>query len=150
MARDDVIAEILELQHRLVRRSMRDHSRTLVAEALTPVQFHLLVFLHGSSGVPTAEAAEVLGVKPNIASGVVQRLVDRGWIERGASPDDARVRLLSLTASGVALVDEVTREAERGFVAHLAALSDAQIGQLREILATIVADGAARVDGRDG
>ncbi|WP_062516614.1 MarR family winged helix-turn-helix transcriptional regulator [Demequina gelatinilytica] len=149
MGRDDAIAEILELQHRLVRRSMRDHSRTLVAEALTPIQFHLLVFLHGAPGVPTAEAAEVLGVRPNIATGVVQRLVDRGWIERTASPDDARVRLLSLTAAGVALVDEATREAERGFVAHLAALSDAQIGQLREILATIVADGGALADRGD-
>ncbi|WP_084078866.1 MarR family winged helix-turn-helix transcriptional regulator [Demequina sp. NBRC 110057] len=142
MARDDAIAEILRLQHRIMRDSMRHHSRTMVDEGLTPAQFHLLVFLHGSEGVPTAEAAEALGVKPNIASGVVQRVVDRGWVCRHASPEDGRVRLLSLTVAGVELVNEAVQEAERGFVTHLDVLSDEQIAQLASIMQTIVDAGA--------
>ncbi|GMA34791.1 MarR family winged helix-turn-helix transcriptional regulator [Demequina litorisediminis] len=101
MNREERIAEVLGLQHQLMRTSMRYHSRTMAYEGLTPAQFHLLVFLHGSEGVPTAEAADALGVKPNIASGVVQRVVDRGWVSRHSSPDDGRVRLLSLTDAGV-------------------------------------------------
>ncbi|WP_062387330.1 MarR family winged helix-turn-helix transcriptional regulator [Demequina iriomotensis] len=146
MDRDVAITGILELQRQVMRASIRDHSRTLVAEGLTPVQFHLLVLLHGQPGVATADAADTLGLKPNIATGVVQRLVDRGWIERASSPEDGRVRLLSLTAAGIALVDEAIDEAERGFVSHLGALSDEQVAQLHGILATIVADGGGRLD----
>ncbi|WP_084100728.1 MarR family winged helix-turn-helix transcriptional regulator [Demequina sp. NBRC 110051] len=141
MTRDDTIAEILRLQHRIMRDSMRHHSRTMVDEGLTPAQFHLLVFLHGSEGVPTAEAADALGVKANIASGVVQRVVDRGWVCRHASPEDGRVRLLSLTEEGIALVNEAVEEAERGFVSHLDVLSDEQVDQLAAIMATVVAAG---------
>lgn len=141
MNREERIAELLGLQHQLMRTSMRHHSRTMVEEGLTPVQFHLLVFLHGRDGVPTAEAAEQLGMKPNIASGVVQRVVDRGWVSRHSSPDDGRVRLLSLTDAGVELVNEAVAEAERGFVSHLDVLSDEQIEQLAAIMATIVAAG---------
>lgn len=143
MEREAVVAQILEMQGRLMRASMREHSRTLVDEGLTPVQFHLLVFLHGREGVPTAEAAEALHLKANIASGVIHRLVDRGWVARCGSPEDGRVRLLSLTPDGVALVDAAIEEAERGFVSHLSALSDAQIEQLHGIMATILAAGAA-------
>ena len=143
MDRDTAIAQILEMQGRLMRASMRDHSRTMVDEGLTPVQFHLLVFLHGRDGVPTAEAAEALHLKANIATGVVQRLVDRGWVARCGSPEDGRVRLLSLTGEGVALVDAAIEEAERGFVSHLSALSDTQVTQLRDIIATILEAGAA-------
>ncbi|WP_062519837.1 MarR family winged helix-turn-helix transcriptional regulator [Demequina silvatica] len=146
MTREATIAEILELQGRLMRVSMRDHSRTMVDEGLTPVQFHLLVFLRDRESVPTAEAAEAMDLRPNIATGVVQRLVERGWIARDISPEDGRVRLLSLTPEGIALVDAAIEEAERGFIGHLSALSDAQVEQLRGILATILADGA---DGRN-
>lgn len=146
MARDDEISTILEMQGRLMRLTMRQHSRTLVGEGLTPIQFHLLVFLRDRAEVPTSEAAEAMDLKPNIASGVVQRLVDRGWIARGAAPGDGRVRLLSLTDAGVALVDAAIEEAEQGFVGHLSALNDQQITQLLGILATILADGAAGAD----
>ncbi|WP_062288001.1 MarR family winged helix-turn-helix transcriptional regulator [Demequina phytophila] len=142
MTREATIAEILELQGRLMRVSMRDHSRTMVDEGLTPVQFHLLVFLRDRASVPTAEAAEAMGLRPNIATGVVQRLVERGWIARDISPEDGRVRLLSLTPDGITLVDAAIEEAERGFIGHLSALSDAQVEQLHGILATILADGA--------
>lgn len=144
MSRDELVAEILRMQHALMRASMRHHSRTMVDEGLTPVQFHLLLFLHGREAVPTAEAAEALALKPNIATGVVQRVVDRGWVCRHASPDDGRVRLLSLTEEGVALVNETVEEAERGFVSHLDALSDEQIAQFAAIMETILAAGAAK------
>ncbi|MDN4476601.1 MarR family transcriptional regulator [Demequina sp. SYSU T00192] len=143
MARESAVEEVVELQGRLMRSSVRHQARTLVEEGLTPVQFHLLMCLHERPGMPTAEAADATGLRPNIASGVVQRLVERGWVERGSAPEDGRVRLLSLTAEGVALVEQAVEEAERGFVEHLDALSDEQILQLRGILATILAAGEA-------
>lgn len=140
--RDATIAQILDLQGRLARASMRHHSRTMTDEHLTPGQFHALLFLHDRPSCATSEVAEAMGQRPNIASGVVQRLVDRGWVERHSSPEDGRVRLLSLTPAGIELVDEAIAEAERGFVEHISALSDEQVGQLRGILQTILDAGA--------
>ncbi|WP_062461444.1 MarR family winged helix-turn-helix transcriptional regulator [Demequina soli] len=140
MTREGTVAEILDLQGRLMRVSMRRHSRTLIHESITPVQFQLLMCLHGSPGMPTSEAGDATGLRPNIATGVVQRLVERGWVAREPSLEDGRVRLLSLTDDGVALVGQAVDDAERVFVEHLDALSDEQVEQLRGILATIVAD----------
>ncbi|WP_062076703.1 MarR family winged helix-turn-helix transcriptional regulator [Demequina globuliformis] len=139
MNRDAEVAQILELQGRLMRTSMRHHSRTMVDEHLTPVQFHLLLHLHSHPGVPTSDAAGALDIRANIATGVIQRLVERGWVRREQSPEDGRVRLLSLTDAGVTLVNEAVAEAERGFISHLNALSDEQVVQLRGILGTILA-----------
>lgn len=139
MDRDDLVAAVLEVEGRLIRTSMRAQSRTLVSANLTPVQFHLLLFLHANPGTPTADAAEAMGLKPNITTGVVQRLVDRGWVERRASDADGRVRLLSLTPAGEVVVNGAIAEAEQSFVAHIHVLSDEQIEQLHGILTTIEA-----------
>ncbi|WP_061960719.1 MarR family winged helix-turn-helix transcriptional regulator [Demequina flava] len=147
MAREDTIAQILTLQGTLMRTSMRHHSRTMAGENLTPAQFHLLVFLHSRPGTPTAEAADAMGVKPNIASGVIQRLVERGWVAREPSAHDGRVRLLSLTPSGVQTVDNAVDAAEKDFIDHVSVLSDEQVEQLRGILDTLVAALAADADG---
>ncbi|WP_152647945.1 MarR family winged helix-turn-helix transcriptional regulator [Demequina sediminicola] len=143
MSREETVAQVLDLQAQMMRSSMRHHSQTMVGANLTPVQFHLLLFLHSHRGIPTAEAADAMGVRANIATGVVQRLVDRGWVAREPSPEDGRVRLLSLTSEGDELVNQAVSEAEQGFIEHLNVLSDEQVEQLRGILQTFIDAGAA-------
>lgn len=138
MTRQTDTAEVLRLQGVLMRASMGHHSRALAELDLTPVQFHLLVFLDGRDAVPTTEVSQALAVRPNIASGVIQRLVSRGWVAREVAEHDGRVRLLSLTPAGTAIVAQAVDMAETGFVEHLSVLSDDQVGHLRGILATLV------------
>ena len=61
----------------------------------------------------------------------VDRLAARGLVRREASPDDARVRRITLTDAGVALVDEligVHLETERRLLGGLEPQQAAQLG----------------------
>lgn len=130
---------ILALQGSLMRAQMRSQAEALIDQHLTLAQFRAILFIHAYPGRPTAEVGAFVGVRPNIATGVVQRLVDRGWVARERHPEDGRVRLLSPTTAGRAFVDTVVAQVEREFVARLAALSASQLTALEGILTTLAA-----------
>ena len=70
----------------------------------------------------------------------IDRLVDRGLVERAAAPDDRRKVVVRLTAAGVALVDEVAPghlDTER---ALLAALTPRQQADLARLLRKVLVD----------
>lgn len=128
---------IVALQGSLMRAQMRSQAEALIDQHLTLAQFRAILFIHAHPGRPTAEVGAFVGVRPNIATGVVQRLVDRGWVARERHPDDGRVRLLRPTAAGREFVDAVVAEVERDFVTRLAALSVEQLAALEGILTTL-------------
>lgn len=143
--RESSMEHITLLQRELALTQMRSQSESLHDHGITVAQLHTLLFVYAAPGRRTAEVAERVGMKPNIATGVIQRLVTRGWLERTPDAEDGRVRRLALTASGTAFVESVAGAAEQQFARHLALLSDAQLEQLADILGTIVAashDGA--------
>jgi DNA-binding MarR family transcriptional regulator len=78
------------------------------AQGLTPVQYGALQALHNTPGVDQRTLARSLGLDTSTIAGVVDRLETRGLLLRSASADDRRVRLLTLTDEGQALLDAVT------------------------------------------
>ncbi|MFW7414380.1 MarR family winged helix-turn-helix transcriptional regulator [Demequina sp. SO4-18] len=142
--REGLEQRILALQGSLMRAQMRSQAEALIDQHLTLAQFRAILFIHAHPGRPTAEVGDFVGVRPNIATGVIQRLVDRGWVARERDPEDGRVRLLSPTAAGRAFVDAVVAQVERDFLESLAALSSDQLTALEDILSTL---GAAQAPG---
>lgn len=67
-------------------------------------------------------------------SGLVNGLVDRGWLERRPHPDDARAQLVVMTDAGLATLTEVRRRN-----AALVAERIAAAGRSPDDLATAVA-----------
>lgn len=143
MDRRSLIAHVGALQDEFARTSMRAQSKEMVDQHLTLGQFRALILLHGKGGLTMSEVAEVLAMRPNIATGVVQRLEDRGWVERSRDADDGRVRRVSLTGEGRATVDGIVAEAQRDFAQVVSALSDEQLEQLAGILETLITSRAA-------
>ena len=68
---------------------------------VTPAQIRVLLYLccHGKQ-VPQCEIAEHLRVKPSTANGILDRMAEKGLIERSVSETDARRRLITLTEKG--------------------------------------------------
>jgi DNA-binding MarR family transcriptional regulator len=75
---------------------------------LTPVQYGALLTVRHHPGVDQRTLAGLMGLDTSTTAGVVDRLDARGLLRRNASPQDRRVRLLSLTDAGEALLMEAT------------------------------------------
>ena len=83
---------------------------------------------HGDMRI--SRLAELLAVDMSVTSRHVAHVVDRGWIERSPDPADKRSRILRLTPSGWAQVDELSRRTARLLADRLSDWSDEEVGQL--------------------
>lgn len=82
---------------------------------LTPPQFDVIATLGNTPGMTATELGDKTLITKGTLTGVVDRLADRGWVERIAHVSDGRCRIVRLTPSGEALFTRV-------FPAHLAHL----------------------------
>ncbi len=67
---------------------------------LTPVQFAALDAIHAHPATDQARLAEMIAYDRATIGGVIDRLVQKGWIHRIVSERDRRARELSLTDAG--------------------------------------------------
>ena len=68
---------------------------------MTPAQTHVLLHLHQSGGqLPQRELLDSLKVKPSTVNGILDRMEEKGLVERTVSGTDARQRLVALTLAG--------------------------------------------------
>lgn len=86
------------------------------ALGLTPPQFDIVATLGNTSGMTATELGEKTLITKGTLTGVVDRLADRGWVERVAHGSDRRCQIIRLTKSGEALF-------ARAFPAHMAHLA---------------------------
>jgi MarR family 2-MHQ and catechol resistance regulon transcriptional repressor len=94
------------------------HIRSL---GLTPPQFDVIATLGNTAGMTASELGEKTLITKGTLTGVVDRLADRGWVERTAHGSDRRCQIVRLTKSGEALF-------AKAFPAHMAHL-DACLGE---------------------
>ena len=73
---------------------------------LTPLQFAALIKLRDMDGVSQNQLGRMTAMDAATMQGVILRLLARGLIERRRDPADRRRLQLSLSESGLALVDE--------------------------------------------
>jgi DNA-binding MarR family transcriptional regulator len=89
--------------------------------------------------MPLMQLASLMAVTPSSITNRVDRLVERGLVERHLSPTDRRSWLVRLLPEGRRIVDELIpkhMERERQL---LSALSDQEREQLRNLLGKIIA-----------
>lgn len=81
-------------------------SERLLRLGVSMAQVNILYTLHRSGQMPMSRLADVLNVSLSSATGLIDRLEERGYLERTRVPEDRRVVLVSLTAAGAQLLDE--------------------------------------------
>ncbi len=138
--RESLIDEIGRLEIQLLASSLPQETSSLIDYDLTLQQVRVFAFVYASQPVPITQVAETLGIRPTVATGIVQRLVERGLLRREEGSRDRRMRLLSITEQGQVLIDELGRillGKERGLLDRL---SDEQLRELLELLRVMAAD----------
>lgn len=77
------------------------------ALGVTPIQYAALQTVANSPGIDQRTLARTIGLDTSTVAGVIDRLEARGLLVRNGSPEDRRVRLLTLTDEGQALLEAV-------------------------------------------
>ena len=108
------------------------------ATGVTPVQYAALQTVSNAPGIDQRTLARTIGFDTSTIAGVVDRLEARGLLQRNASPEDRRVRLLTLTAEGQALLDTVIPGMQRAQQRMLAPLPKAERVEFMRMLRVLV------------
>lgn len=74
------------------------------AHGITPVQYGALSAISRQPGIDQRRLAMAVGMDTSTTASVVDRLEARGFVKRNASPDDRRVRLLTISTEGEQLL----------------------------------------------
>ncbi len=95
----------------LIRRAHQVSTALFAAECgkfdLTAVQFAALSAIQKTPGLDATRLAAAIAFDRSTMGDVLERLEAKGWVLRQASPHDRRVKKLSLTEAGAALLQQV-------------------------------------------
>lgn len=80
---------------------------------VTPVQYAALQTVANAPGIDQGTLARTIGFDTSTIAGVVDRLEARGLVRRNSSPEDRRVRQLTLTDEGLALLEQTVPAVRR-------------------------------------
>ena len=119
------------------------HQSTVHELQLTPAQSMLLFRVEPDRPIAMSDLASQLFCDASNITGLVDKLESRDLIERQASKEDRRVKMIALTKAGAALRAKLF---ERFYEppAEIAALSDADKKALRDILRKATDDAARK------
>jgi DNA-binding MarR family transcriptional regulator len=81
-------------------------SERLLRLGVSMAQLNILYSLQRSGEMPMSRLADVLNVSLSNATGLIDRMEERGFIERTRVPADRRVVMVRLTAEGSRVLDE--------------------------------------------
>lgn len=110
--RRDAIPDIEAQPGHLIRRLQQFAVALFMEETqgldLTPVQFAALAAAQRQPGMDQRTLAATIGFDTSTTGGVLDRLEARSLLQRVASADDRRVRLIHVTEDGAAVLRQVT------------------------------------------
>lgn len=97
---------------RLGSESRKRFTRGLAKHGLRPSHYGVLMAIAEIGMTSQQHLAEIIGVDPRNAVGVIDLLEERGLVERGVDPIDRRRHGITLTAHGRVLLGELRKESD--------------------------------------
>ena len=105
---------------------------------ITPIQFAALQTVNNLPGIDQRTLASRIGLDTSTVAGVIDRLEARSLLLRSASPQDRRVRLLSLTRAGADLLKQAAPGMRNSQARILAPLPKAERAEFMRMLRVLV------------
>jgi DNA-binding MarR family transcriptional regulator len=117
--------------------------RRWLAGSLSIVHLYVLAILESDGALPMGKVAEALDVSVASATGIIDRMEQRGLVERGQQPDDRRVVLVRPTPAGLAVFRDLDGHRRAGITRILEKLTDDELAAFRKGLRAMSAARAA-------
>jgi DNA-binding MarR family transcriptional regulator len=106
--------------------------------SLSKTEVLCLLWMSRNNEVIMSEIAELLNIPMSTATGVVNRLVKKGYLDRYRSEADRRIVVIRLTEKGEQLVSEVKTSAAHYFKIVTRALTEEEKAFLLHILQKVM------------
>lgn len=139
---DDPFGELSARPGFLIRRLHQIHLALFHEECaefgITPVQYSVMTALSASPEVEQASVAAAVGIDRATVADVLSRLEKRGLLVRRASTTDRRLKVVALSAEGLALLEGMNEAARRAHERTLDPLTPAERAQFVRTLARLV------------
>ena len=133
----DIVEQILDQLEPLIARQRRAVAREGCLRAVSSTQLQVLFLLSCDAPQTMGRLAERLDVSLPSVTGIVERMVEHGLVERGRDEDDRRVVTVAPTAAGRATVEEIDLVRRRALAQLLARLDPGQQEQALRIFAAL-------------
>ena len=130
--RSELLAHVLDLEARLYEVMQVGPASGWLQIDLTLPQLKTMVVLAGPGSIRMSQLSQMLGTNLSTMTGIVDRLVERGLVERGADPEDRRIVLVQLAEQG------------RREISRLFSLGSAQLAALLDVVSTADLEMVAR------
>jgi DNA-binding MarR family transcriptional regulator len=105
-------------------------SQRLVRLGISMTHFHVLTLLRHHDAMPMGRLAEIIDASMSSTTGIIDRMEEKGLVERVRVPDDRRIVLVRSTAAGLALIDEAELVKSEIIVGAISRLDPAQLDRL--------------------
>ena len=122
------------------------HSEWLSSD-ITVAQLRVLLLLYTEGSSRMSTVTTHLNIALSTATGIMDNLVNKGLVERGASPDDRRVVLCRLTARGQELVSHVWDLGRTQIERLLRGLTSRQLQQAANVAESLLASAQQSASG---
>ncbi len=123
----------------------------LTREGISIAHLHAMWLLQDNGELPMSRLADLLGVSLSNATGLVDRMEERGLVERVRVPDDRRLVLVRVTAHGVEVVETMDVFRRDILERLMSRLDHDQLLRLRQVVRDLTeALGDARGAAADG
>lgn len=132
---------------RLMRKRFDQRARAL---GLSRSQWQVLVHLSRHEGINQSGLAEILEIENITLGRLIDRLEERGWVERRTDSNDRRARLLYTTEKVAPVMERMRKLAEETRNEALAGLSAAERDALTAALVHVRANLSERGAGSRG
>jgi DNA-binding MarR family transcriptional regulator len=119
---DPLIESIVAELHQMVGSLRCAGTGRMVKAGISMTHLHILWVLDHHGELPMSRLAELLDVSFSNATGLVDRMEERGLVERVRVPGDRRVVIVRASAEGIRIRDEIEalkQDRMRSILAHL-------------------------------
>ena len=134
--RQKLIEEILGFSDAMMRLSTRQSVGELLHSDLTMAQMKVIYYLGiiQPDGGTMSELAKVLAVGLSTTTGIIDRLVEQGLVERREDATDRRRVLIQLSVKGWEQSEALNRGYKDPIIAMLKTMSDNDLQQIAQAL----------------
>lgn len=129
--------DILDRYESLMKHVAHSHTPEFLGVDITMPQAKVLYLVSRRPGISMSALAAELEVGLSATSGLVERLVASGYLERREDPSDRRQQLVTITASGATALDRMRELRSELMRRLLSGLEPAELEALRTSLTAL-------------